>query len=529
MGHPTLQDQTTSSRLKGQTPPTSLPLFEDSPSQPQQKPQFSLPVLFSQKSLTEDHDIGRLSTSLTRHDSFHPNAINLRDQGFPGAATAIEGDPVSPQHAPHIQSNEMKAIDSQSPRSTSSGNKTPTQASYTGNQWLPENMTLLGQASSQVNKHKNESQSDMYSNENAPHMVQELSQLGAAEPNRILEAAPSPRISEDSHSTFITAESGAEQSLPNDHVEFPVPPKPSYSHQPSLPDVDFKRQDNDQRLEHSFSEYNKPFSAMPSEDLSDRPSFDNNSTLRVQNRPPSPVSPQQLAFNQPDSSGPVHYNTSYDFGPDDSQSFVGHRRPRSFSRPFIDPNEHPAFREDHPRDSNEPPTKYCPPDLSRDETVMARQQITEHHLEGAGPPPVETNPKVRSTSRGAAFLKRLSGPPREATPKPVDELEKQNGSSTSPAEAVAEKKKKKRGSLFRSLTEQNGSDTIRSKPNSVSPPSRSRTELQHNLPRRSDTGLTLNKDNVAKSHGKLQRASTSGPTKQDGAKKKRFSSFGVST
>ena len=234
-------------------------------------------------------------------------------------------------------------------------------------------------------------------------------------------------------------------------------------------------------------------------------------------------------------NAPVHHDTTDDFTPTHSQSSSSRSRPRSFSRPFQDPNvhQHPAFRQD--RASNEMldmPTQYHDPELNRDEARLPRQQRTEYELPGVGPPVDEQLSKKsrsRQGSRSSAFFNSFTSSPKaDVSGKPKIDGHGKNGTST--ISPIHVEKRNKRASLFRSFTSNSESDRSRSRENSFSQPHRSHTEPQKTgyvkrpterlLKGLSRHKLTPSADNELRSF--------SATVQGTGKKKRRFSSFGVS-
>ncbi|KAL9119947.1 MAG: hypothetical protein Q9187_003499 [Circinaria calcarea] len=366
--------------------------------------------------------------------------------------------------------------------------------------------------------------------------------------------ATSPRLSEDSEGTYQTADSGQDPILqgtepstpkaPNAPVQL-VPASSSSTqdvsplkHMPQRRSDTFNRHSTQYQLRpFSFTEHNKTPPVEQSEHRSYRgPSLDNTSIITSRDRPPSPVSPQRPDFVQASQTAPVNYDTNHGFRPESTQEFTTGPRPGSFSRPFQDPNlhDHPAFRQQsfrNPAESSDLPLQYYQPSL-RDETMIPRQQNTEYSLEGVGPPADETNVKSRSRrgSRSSGFFKRLSRPPSAeifALPMDVDHRDVVRPVKT----PVNGEKRKRRASLFRTLTGRSGSDSGRSKERELPLPSRSRTDIHptsnnSSLGPGEQSGTLLGKEVSVKTRTKLQRSSTSGTAGQEGANKKRFSGIG---
>lgn len=503
-----------------------------------------------------------------------------------------DGAPIFLKETPSTESY-VGTAGPQSPLSTASSNRTPTQSSFGRSQWLneimpsgtsagppipqdsglkedsygveslPETHTDLEPAMREnlraVPKAQGES-SPVHGRKNDLDQVysEEVSQEEQMNPHAELNGAASPRVSEDSEGTYQTADSGQDPIL---QFMEPSTPKPSDISAQQAPlsnsstrdvsplkhiprqesDASHPLSTHDQLRPFSFIEYNKAPSPRHSEDRSYRgPSLDNPSIVPSQDRPPSPVSPQLSSFNQPSQAVPVHYDVDHDFQPDSTHEFTTRPRPRSFSRPFQDPNlsDHPAFRQENfqnPTGSTDPPSQYYPALLNRDEAMLPRQQNTEYSIAGVGPPADETNVKSRSRrgSRSSAFFKRLSRPPSDEIPAIPAYSDRQDVEP--PVKTpVNEEKKKRRASLFRTLTGRSGSDsTRRSKEKEVPLPSGSRTDIDPQSDNNSSSprerpGILVSKEVSVKTRTKLHRSSTSGTASQESGNKKRFSGIGVS-
>ena len=234
-------------------------------------------------------------------------------------------------------------------------------------------------------------------------------------------------------------------------------------------------------------------------------------------------------------NAPVHHDTTYDFTPAHSQSSSSRSRPRSFSRPFQDPNvhQHPAFRQD--RTSNEMsdmPTQYHDPEIRRNEARLPRQQETEYQLPGVGPPSAEqlsNKSRSRQGSRSSAFFNNFTSSPK--TDVSVKSKTDGYGKSGTPAiSPIHVEKRNKRASIFRSFTSNTKSDSSRSRENSFSQPHRSHTEPQtfgyiKRPAERLLKGLSQHKITPSVD---AELRSFSATVQGTGQKKRRFSSFGVS-
>ena len=233
---------------------------------------------------------------------------------------------------------------------------------------------------------------------------------------------------------------------------------------------------------------------------------------------------------------PVHHDTTYDFTPTQSQSSSSRSRPRSFSRPFQDPNvhQHPAFRQD--RASSDIPSRgddYDDPQTRRDEARLPHQQGTEYEVPGVGPPSAEQLSKKsrsRKGSRSSAFLNSFTGSPKADISGKSDNHDdgKSGTSATSP---VYVEKRNKRASLFRSFTSNTGDESSHSRENSFSQSYRSQTDPQKTSHTKRPTERLLkgfSRHKVTPSADTDLR-SFSATVQGTGKKKKRFSSLGVST
>lgn len=289
------------------------------------------------------------------------------------------------------------------------------------------------------------------------------------------------------------------------------------------------------------------------------PSFDSMTSRIVSDRPPSPLSPQ-LPF-QPLHLGasqqrgrtviPVHHGIDHDFGTE-SETERARRRSPSFSRPFqtsrssedsrpfIEPDlqDHPAFRQSSEMvDGREAPTHFYPGQISREEALMPRQQASEYQLEGVGPPDLpptsETSRRSRRGSRSSAFFKSLSGsaPKPDLTPLPTAPGSQPNASSVRPSTEAD--KNGKRSSIFRPRVGLSGAANDRTPTKDFSTP-RAATETFTNAASAKQMQAHESSPSRAKQSSssrlskRLQRASTSATPQQDSGKKNRFSAIGVS-
>lgn len=277
-----------------------------------------------------------------------------------------------------------------------------------------------------------------------------------------------------------------------------------------------------------------------SNNLQREPSTESDTSPRLTNRPPSPVSPQrsmkQRILDQQNRITPPSDNLTIGALPLDGGNDLM-RRPQSYSQHFQDPNlqEHPAFRQTAlATKGSELPKESYPTRMPREEAHLPRQQFTEYQLEGVGPPaipPSENRTKSRRSSRSSAFFRNFG-----SSPKP-EKSPSMHGSEVlhveSPTKALENNgKRSKRSSMFRTLTGRSGSDRNQLKGNVEE----QATMPKSPIPRQSSTALhekaekaNVSKDGFSGVRNKLQRASTLVVAEKNVGKKKRFSVIGVSS
>lgn len=286
----------------------------------------------------------------------------------------------------------------------------------------------------------------------------------------------------------------------------------------------------------SFMEYSQ---TQPTQEILQRePSIDSNISHQAPNRQPSPVSPQRSitrdVSDKQERAGPVHYDASHDFVPPNHDSGLL-RRPRSFSRPFQDPDlgEHPAFRQDgNGREETDLPIEYYPTQMHHEAARLPRQQTTEYQLEGVGPPSVQlsgSKSRSRRSSRSSVFFRNLGNSPKvEGSPsKNANDGQYAESSANVPP---ASTKKSKRTSLFRTLTGHNGNERDQDRPSAgIRTPTPQVNVLQKPVPvpQKTFENDRIPSGSPSKVSNKLQRASTSVAPEKNVGKKKRFSAIGV--
>lgn len=264
-------------------------------------------------------------------------------------------------------------------------------------------------------------------------------------------------------------------------------------------------------------------------------------------QPPSPVSPYQPTSRETRGrTGPIHYGLGHDFVPESDHekrtrsrnysSASVNTRSSQDSRRFQERNstEHPEYRT-----TTDVPSQFYSGQIPRDRSLTPRQQAPEYQLEGTSPPlewPTEETSRSRRGSRSSAFFKSFassSSTKLDEPPLPVAS----NSPVTSPIvkTPTTDEKKSKRTSLLHSLTGTSGNNSGYSKEFETPVPSipqyPQQQQQQHiaTKPSQSEDDEFPSRGNsrsaASKFNGRLHKSSTVGP---EGSKKKRFSGLGVS-
>ena len=494
-------------------------------------------------------------------------------------AVSLDGDttPALLQQIPSVEPYGPTSVGLQSPKSATSSDKTPTQASFAKKFWRQGSDPSVDQAPETGSKLP-VSPEENANGEQPPKRLSEYEKItdaAIAGDDRVKSnAKPSKaralpfydkEIAIDSGSSDRKSSSAADSVASEaEHSRTTEDSRGIYKDDDMREDIAVKlleageTEPPPKRPLHApqytiiggIGELNKGHSAKPSQDISlRRPSADTRDPS-FQNRPHSPVSPPQSLRNQPTQQAPVHYDTTHDFisqGPPSRD-----RRPHS--RPFQDPNlhQHPAFRQESlDIGSIDWPEEYYPAGTGRGD-LLPREEKTEYQLDGIGPPPaVEERSRNRRSFGPSTLLKRLSGT--------YAAEEEQNRVQPSPAPAstpvptpvpaptpTKTEKKAKRGSFFKVLTSEKAENgkkepatSFSQRPQVDTPssrqPSGSRADLATNRQLSSSTrvespatpGMNATASN---SRSRLQRANTSGtpPVQQETGRKKRFSGLAVS-
>lgn len=442
----------------------------------------------------------------------------------------------------------------QTPRSATSSNKTPTQATFTdvGHPAIPAVFPVTtNQTSIQHHRGAGSSPRSFFEPQSG------FSAQNLANNHQSQEPKIDPRLSQGSEGTFHTAGSGDDrpetlsstfQNTQNQETSLDTYSQvPTDLHMPQQSEaLQTKSLDSPTDVQNDRSDtvaYNSLNPQEPSQDHVRRgPNIDSDLRRTNFDQPPSPLTPRQPTNNgaseQRGRIGPIHYGIDHDFDrPSEadrsrsrspSYSLESYRKRRSQdSRPSLDPNilEHPAFRT--VAEGNGMPAQFYP-----------RQQTAEEMLVG-GPPTVgkrsESKSRSRRGSRGSAFFKAFTSPSKSDHPPLPHASDSQASSSPRYSPAIGDRRSKGL-SLFRSRSGNiaSGSGESPGKDN-MAPPDASPRGYLTQAPRQADSMTPRRAEEDVSSKGvsskltkKLQRASTSVKPEPDSGKKKRFSALGVS-
>lgn len=287
-------------------------------------------------------------------------------------------------------------------------------------------------------------------------------------------------------------------------------------------------------------------------------------------RPPSPVSPFLQSSEEPAeqrrgrSVVPVHHGIDHDFIEESSVERARRRSP-SFSRPFqtgrssedVRPftdhhsQDHPAFRPSSESSDAELAIKY-PPSRSSDRGFSnSREQAPEYQRFGQGAPdmpPVEPQSRSRRGSRSSAYFKKIRdsvSPSRRSRPQDVSRPSLPDSSrvSDSPQSVTREpqqldpEEKPRRSSVFGRIKTNNSSRSDQAQSKGSSAPRAATMPIQPSgvaiagmeRPLEDKNPVNNRMSTASRLTQKLQRASTTvnqPKPEQEGAKKKRFSGIG---
>lgn len=290
-----------------------------------------------------------------------------------------------------------------------------------------------------------------------------------------------------------------------------------------------------------------------SQDYSHRgPSIDVTADTSSINRLPSPASQQATSrdlLEQRGRPGPVHYGIDHDFIPRNDQRHVRDPSPvyqggfqdrvSHDSHQSSDPNtftNSSFWQSDSSRGGTDRPANYYPEQNLDNGGFVQRPQAKQERPDNADSPierRSESKPRSRRGSRGSAFFKSF-GKSSEADQPPLPDTTDVQAHHTPVQSPTSRERKSSRTSILRSLKRNSGSwsGSARSKENTtptISVPQRLPPGQAYSAtPQHRNDSPLGGPTNKSKSDKKLQRASTSANIEQDSGKKKRFSAIGVS-
>ena len=291
-----------------------------------------------------------------------------------------------------------------------------------------------------------------------------------------------------------------------------------------------------------------------SQDYSQRaPDIDVTTGTSNTNRLPSPASQQATIrdlLEQRGRPGPVHYGIDHDFIPRNDQRHVRDRSPSyqgglednvaHDSRQSLEPNtstDSAFWQSDDSRGGTERSANYYPEQVPDNSGFVQRPRAEQGRADHVGSPTEdrsESKPRSRRGSRGSAFFKSF-GKTSEADQPPIPDTSDVQAQHTPVQSPNSRERKGSRASILRSLNRNSGSwnGSGRSKENTTPtasvpqylPPGQSYQATPHYA---KENSPSRGPNTKSKSDKKLQRASTSVNVEQDSGKKKRFSAIGVS-
>ena len=528
-------------------------------------------------------DDERSETSTAERSDRLPRFSRLYRKGNPSGAkkedtpklATVPGSggfvPAQPTSGTAVDRPEESAMQSQSPRSTGSSNKTPTQNNFDTSK-LPHIPPATGRRDPLQDQGVDPESDD--NRQSRPAHVVNMSN-GVSEPQTFVQ--PSLPVNADevatrrmrpnspdradygqapsSEDSRETASAQGEHGQPiyarSDERQTPG----SDSQPETLVNHEEPGEPRSTLLSHNSipTAPGPPVSPLPIQGYSDqRPSLESLPSRDDADRPPSPMSPQFPIQPTTEARGrsvvPVHHGIDHDFGTETNMERA-RRRSRSFSRPFNeaenrrrsqgpDLQDHPAFQRQPSAEDLAMPEGFYPNSISPREALLPRQQAPEYALEGVGPPefpPVQDNPRSRRGSRSSAFLKsfRKSYTDPDSPRLPASSGDHLDGSPADSSSNVGTRSK--RSSMFHLRKSQTDLTNTQSAPRSRSS---TVTQLPAPAPVPVSKAAAAEEDDEfpmrAKSRSstgfskKLQRSSTAatGKAEREGEKKKRFSGIG---
>ena len=560
------------------TEPATPGLRRSQPS-PQQKSPRDSPSLesFTQSQLGDDErseDSGRTSQeqpprSSTQHAN--RNSSDAREEPIEFSATIGDNAPIFLRETPSADSYVGSPNEVHTPRSTTSSNKTPTQASFAEKAQLAKAQEKASIRESIERPPKPTSPPQSRFSLAAPQSENNQGRASAGRHDPMFNTNQS--FPKEYRDTFRSSGSGRDLRATNLPTErSPIPQKAGPNVQAPKPVVGQREEETASQVplqppqtSKRYGEYasttipllvpgNIPQPPRSSQDYSQRaPSIDVTADTSNTNRLPSPASQQATSrdlLEQRGRPGPVHYGIDHDFIPRDDQRHVRDRSPAyqggfqdrvsHDSRQSSEPNtitDSAFWQSDSSRGGTDRPAKYYPEQVQEDGGFAQRSQAEQDRPDHADSPierRSESKPRSRRGSRGSAFFKSF-GRSSEADQPPLPDTSDVQAHHTPVQLPGSRERKGSRTSILRSLKRNSGSWSGSGRSKENTPPT---TSVPQYLPpgqvyqatpqHAKDTNPSRGPTNRSKLDKKLQRASTSANVEQDSGKKKRFSAIGVS-
>ena len=581
---PNLQAQsaTPTRRTLYDGPPTAAaepatPGLQRSPPSPQQKSARDSPSLesFTQSQLGDDErseESGRTSQEQPpRSSTLHANRGSsiAKEEPIEFSATIGDNAPIFLRETPAADSYVGSPNEVHTPRSATSSNKTPTQASFAEKAQLAkaQEKASIRESIERPPKAASPPQSRF-------SLPQSETNQGRASAGRHKTTFNTDQgLSKEYKETFKSFGSGRDfraTNLPTErspisqkaepNLQAPKPvvgqrEEQTASYAPlQPPQISKKNGGYDSTTTPLLLAGNLSQPPRSSQEYSQRgPSMDLTADTSGNNRLPSPASQQATSrdlLEQRGRSGPVHYGIDHDFIPRNDQRDVRDPSPvyqgglqdrvSHGSHQSSEPNTftNSAFwQSDSSRGGTDRPSKPYPEQILDNGAFVQRPQAEQERPDFADSSierRSESKPRSRRGSRSSAFFKSF-GRSSEADQPPLPDTLDVQAQHTPVQSPSSREKQGSRTSILRSLKRNSGSwsGSGRSKENTtptVSVPQSSapgqvyQATSQHARGSSPSRALT----NKSKSDKKQQRASVSANAEQDSGKKKRFSAIGVS-
>ena len=575
------QSATPSRRTLYDGPPTAAiepvtPDLQRSPPSPQQKSPRDSPSLesFTQSQLGDDErseESARTSRDQPpRPSTLHTNRSSLDPKEEPILFGATIGDnaPIFLQETPSADSYVGSPTEVHTPRSATSSNKTPTQASFAEKAQLAKAQEKASIRESIERPPK--PTSPPRSRFSLPAPLSRNNQGRESASRQDPTSNTSQGLPKEYRDTFQNSGRGRDLRAPNLPAERSTISQKAEPTQPASEPLVGQHEEKASyaplrppQTSNKYGEYvpltlpllapeNIHQAPQTSQDYSQRaPNIDVTTDTSNTNRLPSPASQQATIrdlLEQRNRPGPVHYGIDHDFIPRNEQRQVRDRSPSyqgglddsaHDSRNSLEPDtstDSAFWRSDDSRGGTERSANIYSEQVPDNSGFVQRPRAEQGRADYVGSPNEgrsESKPRSRRGSRGSAFFKSFGKSP-EADQPPLPDTSDVQADNT-PVEAPnSRERKSSRASILRSLKRNSGSwgGSGRSKENTTPttsvpqylPPAQS---YQATPQQARDNSPLRAPNSKSKLDKKLQRASTSANVEQESGKKKRFSAIGV--